>query len=94
MLKAVMQEYILRHRAEVVDRDFAQIEKAGLDKIVFAWAGGLEVGEPHYYRIQGPTFLLEYDNTQNNANHAHAVWRNFENDFGDDLLKRHYQAAH
>ena len=68
----------------------AQIEKAGVDKIQFAWAGGLERGEGHYYRIQGPTFLMEYDNTQNNNNHIHAVWRDFESDFGEDLLRKHY----
>ena len=65
-----------------------------MENIVFAWAGGLEKGEPHYYRVQGPTFLLEYANTQNNANHVHAVWRDFEGDFGRDLLKEHYQAYH
>ncbi|KAJ3056061.1 hypothetical protein HK102_011248, partial [Quaeritorhiza haematococci] len=73
--------------------DLGKILKAGVDKVGFAWAGGLERGEPHYYRIQGPTFLIEYDNTQNNANHVHSVWRDFTNDFGDDLLKKHYEAA-
>ena len=62
---------------------------------LFAWAGGIEPGEGHYYRIQGTGFLLEYDNTQNNANHIHTVWRDYKHDFGDDLLKRHYdQTAH
>ena len=50
----------------------------------------MEPGDPHYYRIQGPTFLLEYDDTQNNANHIHTVWRDLANDFGDDALRRHY----
>ena len=56
-----------------------------------AWAGGLDRGQPHYYRIQGPTFLVEYDNTQDEANHIHTVWRDFEGDFGEDLLAPHYR---
>jgi hypothetical protein len=68
-----------------------RIRKAGDDQIHFAWAGGLEVGQPHYYRIQGPAFLMEYDNTQNNANHVHTVWRDLQNDFGGDLLREHYE---
>jgi hypothetical protein len=67
-----------------------KIEDAGFDKVHFAWAGGREVGDPHYYRLQGPTFLLEYDDTQNNANHIHTAWRDFENDFGEDVLRNHY----
>ena len=73
--------------------DLGKILKAGVDKVGFGWAGGFERGQPHYYRIQGPTFLIEYDNTQNNANHVHSVWRDFEGDFGEDLLKKHYEAA-
>ena len=90
-LTALIQEYLGRNRPELADADWAKIEKAGWDKIHFAWAGGTEPGTGHYYRVQGETFLLEYDNTQNNANHIHAVWRDLENDFGDDLLKRHYE---
>jgi hypothetical protein len=60
----------------------------------FAWAGVEQRGGPHYYRIQAPAFLIEYDNTQNNANHIHSVWRDFNGDFGLDLLAMHYQASH
>jgi len=67
----------------------ARLKKAGLEKIAFAWAGEPERGKKHYYRIQGPTFLIEYDNTQNNGNHIHSVWRDFTNDFGRDLLREH-----
>ena len=67
-----------------------QLHEAGMHKIRFGWAGGTEVGEPHYYRIQGPTFLIEYDNVQNSANHVHTIWRDFDGDFGRDLLKDHY----
>ena len=91
LLRSLVDEYVARNRAEVAKADWAKIEKAGWDKTSFAWAGGLDRGQGHYYRVQGPTFLLEYDNTQNNANHIHAVWRDFENDFGDDLLRQHYE---
>jgi len=67
----------------------AKIEQAGWDKVAFAWAGPLQRGEKHYYRVQGPTFLIEYDNTQNDGNHIHSVWRDFNGDFGEDLLREH-----
>jgi hypothetical protein len=91
MLLKLIKEYVYRNRPELADDDLKKIQKAGVDKIHFAWAGGLEHGEGHYYRVQGPTFLMEYDNTQNNNNHIHSVWRDFENDFGEDLLKKHYR---
>jgi hypothetical protein len=69
------------------------VRKAGKN-LSFAWSGVAEVGGPHYYRIQAPTFLVEYDNTQNNANHIHTVWRDLTNDFGADLLKQHYDQSH
>lgn len=90
-LQELVEAYAQRHRPELATRDLEQIRQAGWDKVHFAWAGGLERGQGHYYRVQGPTFLLEYDNTQNNANHIHSVWRDFANDFGEDLLRRHYQ---
>jgi hypothetical protein len=90
-LMALIKEYVSRVRPEVAKADLARIEKAGADKLRFAWAGGIERGEGHYYRVQGPTFLLEYDNTQNDNNHIHAVWRDFQNDFGHDILRQHYQ---
>ncbi len=90
-LKALILEFIGRNRTELANADWAKIEKAGWGKIHFAWAGSVEPGQGHYYRVQGVKFLLEYDNTQNDANHVHAVWRDLENDFGDDLLKRHYE---
>jgi hypothetical protein len=91
MLMTLIREYMHRHRAELAEADLRKIQSAGVGKIHFAWAGGLDAGQGHYYRVQGPSFLLEYDNTQNNANHIHAVWRDFENDFGEDLLRRHYE---
>ena len=65
-----------------------------IDSVHFAWAGGFEHREPHYYRLQGDRLLIEYDNTQNDANHIHSVWRDPEGDFGADLLARHYAEAH
>ena len=93
LLTEVIKEYVYRYRSEIADKDLQKIQKSGPDKIYFAWAGGMEPGQPHYYRIQGPTFLMEYDKTQDNANHIHAVWRDLESDFGDDLLLRHYQES-
>jgi hypothetical protein len=69
------------------------VKKAGKN-MYFAWSGVAERGGPHYYRIQAPTFLVEYDNTQNNANHIHTVWRDLSNDWGTDLLKQHYEESH
>ena len=93
-LQQLIEVYVRRVRPSVADADLKKIEDAGFDKIHFAWAGGLKKGEGHYYRVQGPTFLLEYANTQNDANHVHAVWRDFKNDFGNDLLRAHFKAEH
>ncbi len=90
-LLELIKAYVGRCRPDVAQNDLHKIEQAGLDKIYFAWAGGIEKGEGHYYRVQGPTFLLEYDNTQNDNNHIHAVWRDFQDDFGEDLLRKHYR---
>lgn len=76
-----------------VDR-LRRVEESGTDAITFAWAGSLTRGEKHYYRVQGPSFLIEYDNTQNDANHVHAVWRDFQGDFGRDVLREHVAAGH
>ncbi|NUM54626.1 MAG: DUF3500 domain-containing protein [Candidatus Hydrogenedentes bacterium] len=80
-------------RPEFAELRIAKLRDAGLDNIKFAWIGGFEKGQKHYYRVQGPTFVIEYDNTQNDANHIHVVWRDFKDDFGMDSLKAHY-AAH
>lgn len=92
-LTDLIEMYAHRLRAELADMELGKLRKAGFEKIYFAWAGGIEPGQPHYYRIQGPTFVIEYDNTQNNANHIHTVWRDFDNDFGLDLLRAHYATS-
>lgn len=94
LVRKLLREYADLMPAKLAAERMARVEKAGLDNITFAWAGGAKRGEPHYYRLQGPTFLVEYDNTQNNANHAHSVWRDFNGDFGRDLLAAHLKKAH
>ncbi|MEO8353881.1 MAG: DUF3500 domain-containing protein [Chthoniobacteraceae bacterium] len=94
LLTDLVKEYLFRARPDVAEIELATITKSGWDKITFAWAGGLERGEPHYYRVQGATFVLEYDNTQNNANHVHSLWRDFGSDFGHDTLGEHVKADH
>jgi len=92
MLHRLIREYLDRYRPEIAEVAWAEILEAG--PVSFAWAGGKELGEPHYYRVQGPTFLLEYDNVQNGANHVHSVWRDFDGDFGRDVLAEHRKEAH
>jgi hypothetical protein len=89
-LRRLLDVYLARLAPDAARDQLARIERAGFDRLRFAWAGSLEVGEPHYYRVHGPTLLVEYDNTQNGANHIHTVWRDLERDFGGDLLQAHY----
>jgi hypothetical protein len=93
VLMKLVRAHIGRIRKELADQDLARIDRAGTEKIHFIWAGGLKSGEPHHYLIQGPTFLIEYDNTQDEANHVHCVYRDFDNDFGDAMLE-HYEKHH
>jgi hypothetical protein len=90
MLTDLIEVYAHRLRKELADEELSKLRAVGLDNVYFAWAGGSEPGQPHYYRIQGPTFVVEYDNTQDNANHIHTVWRDFDHDFGLDPLRAHY----
>jgi hypothetical protein len=92
--KALVALYANRLRAEVAEAELKRIADTGWDRLSFAWAGGLQPGEGHYYRIQSPDFVIEYDNTQNRANHVHTVWRVFDGDFGRDLLQEHYRSSH
>ena len=93
LLIRLVREHVTRIRRELADQDLARIDQAGTKNIHFLWSGGLKSGEPHHYLIQGPTFLIEYDNTQDDANHVHCIYRDFDNDFGDSLL-RHYHKHH
>ena len=96
--KAVLQ-YIIREFVFNMEYDKAVIEydkivKAGIDKIYFGWIGAYDETKPHYYVLNGPTFLIEFDNNggpRNGANHIHAIWREKGNEYGEDVLKKHYQ---
>jgi len=93
LLTKLIDVYTGYMAADIAADRVARLKKAGEDKIVFAWAGPVERGKKHYYRVQGPTFLIEYDNTQNDANHIHSVWRDFNGDFGQDLLRDHVKSV-
>jgi len=92
LLDVLLDEYVDNLPGELAAQRRGRIREAE-NKIWFAWAGETMRGRPHYYRIQAPGFLVEYDNTQNNANHIHSVWRDYEDDFGVDLLAEHYLTA-
>lgn len=94
ILMTLIKEYAYNRRQEFAKHDLEKIEKAGPEKIYFSWSGSIKPGEPHHYMIQGPTFLIEFDNSQDEANHVHTVWRDYKDDFGDDLLRRHYEKHH
>ena len=93
MLIALIDELASMQPEIIADARMETIRSEGLDDIKFVWIGGTERGDPHYFRVQGASFLIEYDNTQNNANHIHLVWRDFAGDFGRDLIRMHYQAS-
>ena len=94
VLMNLLNEYINNYQFGFAKTLRAKIEKAGIENLFFAWAGGMERGIGHYYRIQGPMLLIEYDNTQNNANHVHSVVRDLTNDFAEDILREHYTKEH
>ena len=93
LLQNLLDEYCNNMPEQLAQAREEKIKKAG-GNLYFAWAGEEQAGRPHYYRIQSPEFLVEFDDTQDNANHIHSVWRDFEGDFGLDLLKEHYQSSH
>jgi hypothetical protein len=92
-LLRVVEIYAANMEADIAAERMAKIKAAGLDRIRFAWLGETEKGKKHYYSVQGPTFLIEFDNTQNNGNHVHSVWRDFNGDFGRDFLREHLKAV-
>lgn len=93
LLRNLVDEYVNNVPEQIAQYREEQIKKAG-GNLFFAWVGGEKYRDPHYYRIQAPAFLIEFDDTQDHANHIHSVWRDFEGDFGLDLLKEHYQTSH
>jgi hypothetical protein len=96
LLLKLISVYIHRYTKLFADDMMKELQAAGLDKLQFAWAGSqqMQPGEGYYYRIQGPTIIIEYDNTQNNANHVHTVVRDLKHDFGGDALLEHYKEGH
>jgi Protein of unknown function (DUF3500) len=93
-LSVLVGSFVRRLPDEVAGAQMHELEQAGMDSLWFAWAGGTSPGERHYFRVQGPTLLIEHDNTQWNGNHIHSAWRNPADDFGDDLLAEHYRLHH
>jgi hypothetical protein len=94
VLWRLLEEHARTLRADLADVELARVRARNLDELSFAWAGGRERGQGHYYRIHGEAFAVEYDNTQNAANHVHVVWRDFERDLGGDALQRHLKEQH
>ena len=93
----LLQTYLTNYHVTLANQQFDKLKKIGLDSLRFAWAGDITPklgdGKGWYYRIHGPTILIEYDNTQSNANHIHTVVRDLTNDFGEDLLREHYRTS-
>jgi hypothetical protein len=93
-LIALIEEFAYRMPIELAEVTMTEVKKPGLDKIYMTWAGGTNKGDQYYYRVHGPSFLIELNNTQGGGNHIHSVWRDLKNDFGRDLLKEHLLSAH
>ena len=93
----LLQTYLTNYHVTLANQQMDKLKKDGLDNLRFAWAGDLTTqlgaGKGWYYRIHGPTILIEYDNSQNNANHVHTVVRDLTNDFGEDILREHYRTS-
>ena len=90
----LINTYLANMPEDLAIKRMEQLKQEKLGDIHFAWAGATVLGKGHYYRVQGKSFLIEFDNTQNNANHIHSIWRDFDADFGRDLIKEHYQHSH
>jgi hypothetical protein len=90
----LLKHYVSRTNEELAGPYWRKMEADGFDAVTFAWAGSVEPGQGHYYAIKAPSFLIEYDNTQNEANHIHSVLRDISGDWGEDLIAAHYAAAH
>ena len=90
LLRELIEVYTGNLRGDQARAQMARIEKAGTEAIRFAWAGGTRPGDVFYYRVQGPTFVIEYDVTNRSADHVHSVYRDLEHDFGGDVLRQHY----
>jgi hypothetical protein len=96
MFVKLLNVYVSRYTEKYAKDMMKEIRKADINKLRFVWAGATqsEIGKAHYYRIQGPTIIIEFDNSQNNANHIHTVVRDLKHDFGGDKLLQHYKKGH
>jgi hypothetical protein len=92
LLLRLLNEFTSNLEPELARAEQLRLAKAGVEAIRFAWAGGLEPGQGHYWRASGPTFVLEFDDTQDGANHIHALWRDPQNEFAADWLARHHDS--
>ncbi|MBK6284367.1 MAG: DUF3500 domain-containing protein [Draconibacterium sp.] len=88
----LIDEYLAALPVELAKCKNEKLKSEEMNEISFGWAGGTKPGVGHYYRIQ-ENILIELDNSQNNANHIHSVWRDFDGDFGRDLIREHYQSS-
>jgi hypothetical protein len=86
LVREIMQTYLAVLPEAIAAPSLKRLNDAGLENIRFGWAGSMEPRRPKYYRLQGPSFLLEFDNSRNGGNHIHSVWRDFAQDFGYHLL--------
>jgi hypothetical protein len=85
LVAEIIQTYLNTLPAELAEVHLGQVREAGPENTRFGWAGPIEAQRPHYYRLQGPTFLLEHDNSRNGGTHIHSVWRDFAQDFGQNV---------
>jgi hypothetical protein len=92
-LMKLIEVYAGNFEPGLAEARMGRVREGGIDRIRFGWAGAVERGKQHYYRVQGPLFLIEYDATQDGGNHIHSVWRDFDGDFGRDLLRQHYESV-
>ncbi|MDQ8200596.1 DUF3500 domain-containing protein [Pelagicoccus enzymogenes] len=94
-LRALLEVYVSKAERELGEAVLAELENGGWELVRFGWAGPVDREQGNYYYLQGARFLIEYDNTQNGNNHIHSVWREFDGDFGEDLIQAHrHQHAH
>lgn len=94
LLDRLVRRYLDRAPASYAQRRWEEVQAAGLDRIRFAWAGPTEPGEGHYYCVRAPDFLIQDGNIQDDANHAHSVWRHLRDAWDGDLLREHYTRRH
>jgi len=94
LTRRLLHEYVHNLHDDLAAQQLARLEASGFDGLRFAWAGGTEPGRPHYWRLHAALFAIEYDNTQDGANHIHTVWHDLERNFGGDPLREHLEHDH